>query len=109
MLLTDQIAMLLAPGVGRQLIGVGLLVCGSGLALAHLAVLHVRYEKLNQALDPKDQFDPVHMREEVWQFEKMFHMKFPRDKSLFIELGCVIGGFIMSGIGFSLLFPKGLP
>jgi hypothetical protein len=97
---------LLAPGARLQLLGLGLLVCGIGLILTHLVIIGHRIEKLNELLPPQEQFDPALMRRQFWQFEKTFRAKFPNDKSLFLEIGCLVGGGLMEFTGLALLLPN---
>jgi hypothetical protein len=65
-----------------------------------------RIEKLNELLPPQEQFDPALMRRQFWQFEKTFRAKFPNDKSLFLEIGCLVGGGLMEFTGLALLLPN---
>jgi hypothetical protein len=95
----------LSPGAGRQLFGLGLLVCGVGLILTHLVIAGRRIEKLNEVLPPEEQFDPAYMRRDMWRFERVFRARFPRDWSLQLELACLFGGGIVEVIGLSSLIP----
>jgi len=95
-----------APGAGLQLLGLALLVCGVGLILTHLVIIGRRIEKLNELLPPQEQFDPVHMRRDTWRFERMFRTKFLNDKSLFLEIGCMVVGAVMEFTGLTLLLPN---
>ena len=52
-MLTDTVLFFLSPGVGCQLLGLALLVCGAGLILSHLVITGRRIEKLNETLAPQ--------------------------------------------------------
>ncbi len=100
------LAVILSPGAGKQLIGLTLLVCGVGLVLTHLVIAGRRIERLNDVLAPEEQFDRAKMRERFWQFERMFRAKLPNDKSIFLEIGCLVGGTLIAYVGLALLIPN---
>src|SRR5260221_841051 len=102
----EPLAVILSPGTGKQLIGLALLVCGVGLVLTHLVIAGRRIERLNDLLAPKEQFDPAKMREQFWQFERMFRAKLPNDKSIFLEIGCLAGATAIAYVGLALLIPN---
>ena len=106
MLATEALFAFLAPGAGRQLFGLALLVFGVALILAHLVIIGRRIEKLNELLPPQEQFDPVFMRRDTWRFEKTFRTKLPNDKSLYLQIGCLVGGGFIEIIGLTLLLPN---